>query len=268
MWCGDAESWGGKRTLRMTQDGGKTWSSVMGSDGKPLQFAGADVSFSDPANDRILFASNLRSADGGKTWAAMSGCEGVYTASIYPRILFGKKGNTVVSSRDQGATWQTVAEVEGGIDDIGSDYSNKVLYVASQEKLKRWNGKTLEVIPTPRDQYGNSRVTTIAVDLHEPETVYVGGARNIYASHATICRTTDGGKTWTNLTMNTPLDQGGMPSPHEVGAIRVHPVTRSAWVAGQCYGMWKIAPPAPNEKGKSAEEASAPRAERPPLAVP
>jgi hypothetical protein len=40
MWYGDAESWGDKRKLRLSRDGGKTWAFVSGPDSKPLLFDG------------------------------------------------------------------------------------------------------------------------------------------------------------------------------------------------------------------------------------
>jgi len=50
----------------------------------------------------------------------------------------------------------------------------------------------------------------------------------------TVCCSTDAGATWANLTTGS--------GPHEVAWTRVHPVTREAWLNGQCYGNWKIAP--------------------------
>ena len=93
-----------------------------------------------------------------------------------------------------------------------------------------------------------------------PEVIYVGGPRNTYTSKATICRSIDGGKTWRNLTINTPLGEGVADGPHEVSLVRVNPFTREAWVAGQCFGMWRIAPPMTHETGVSAEQASVARA--------
>jgi lysophospholipase L1-like esterase len=208
----------------------------------------------------VLFASNLRSGDKGVTWSAMSGCDGVYGGSSDTGLLYGKKANSIVRSRDKGVTWTRIADVEGGFDDLAVDHRTGRVYAASQERLKVFENSAWKTLETPRDQYGNARVNTVAVDPAAPTVVYVGGPRNLYASHATVCRSTDGGKTWRNLTNTAPLGGGVTDSPHEVSAIRVNPLTREAWVNGQCYGMWKIAPPAPNEKGLTASEASAPRA--------
>jgi hypothetical protein len=125
--------------------------------------------------------------------------------------------------------------VPGGISDIACDHKRDRVYLASQDVLKVWDDNALTTLETPRDQYGNTRVVTVAVDAQVPDVVYAGGPRNIYATSATVFRSTDAGKTWANLTTGN--------GPHEVQAIRVHPKTREAWLNGQCYGMWKIAPP-------------------------
>lgn len=248
MWCGDAPSWGGKRSLRITRDGGKTWAFAMDEKKEPLVFSGPDVSLSDPADPNVCFASNLRSPDGGQTWAAMPACDGVYAASG-DGTLWGKKENAVVRSTDKGQTWETVAQADGGISDLAWDSKNRLLYAASGEKLKRWDGKKWTVLSTPPDQYASTRIQTVAVDAQNPGVVYAGGARDVYLTHAAICRSADGGKTWRNLTASAPLGPQTTDGPHEVSVVRVHPQTHWAWVNGQCFGMWKIAPPRVGEKG-------------------
>ncbi len=227
LYYGDAESWGGKRRLRISYDSGKTWQFV-----GELTFSGPDVSCSDPSNKNILFASNLRSEDSGKTWKPMAGCEGVYTHTN--STLYGKKGRTLVRSTDHGASWQSVAEAPADIYDIAVDPKRNRLYAALRDKLLFWEAGKWQELDTPRDQYGNRHVKTVAVDPQKPEVVYIGGSADIYATSATICRSQDAGKTWENLTVGD--------GPREVGAIRVHPKTREVWLNGQCYGMWRLSP--------------------------
>lgn len=264
MFYGDAEGWGDPRRLRLTRDGGTTWEFVNGPDGKPLTMRGADVAISDPANPAHLFASNLRSGDGGKTWASMETCDAVFTSDLTSKQLYGAKGDALLASKDGGVTWSEISRVEGGIGDIAVAPGGATVYVASQEKLKRFQGGKWEEITTPPDQYGNTRVVSVAVDPKNGRIVYASGPRNIYASHATVVRSCDGGATWQNLTVNTPLGAGVTDGPHEVGAIRVHPTTRYAWAAGQCYGMWKIAPPASLTKGSFVAKVTAIKAPEPP----
>ncbi|MGC4047434.1 MAG: hypothetical protein QM758_26870 [Armatimonas sp.] len=228
MYCGDAESWSGPRHLRITHDGGKTWSSVDG-----VVFHGSDVSYSDPRDRNILFASDWRSGDGGKTWQQMSGCHGVYCASS--TALFGRRDRAIVQSLDHGLTWNPLAESPEDVRDIAVPPDGSSIYVAGVSRLLRLTEGKWTTVETPKDQYGNRNVVTVAVDPVRPEVLYVGGPANLYASSATICRSTNSGKTWENLTRGN--------GPHEVASIRVHPKTREAWVNGQCFGLWRL--PAP-----------------------
>jgi hypothetical protein len=135
MWYGDAESWGGKRRLRISRDGGTTWNFVKDAAGQEIVFAGAGVSFSDPKHGNVLFASNWRSADKGISWQPMNGCDGVYIAGADGRLI-GRDKNAIVVSIDSGVTWQSIAEVPGGFGDVAYDQKRDRFYVASQERLK------------------------------------------------------------------------------------------------------------------------------------
>ena len=257
MWAGDADDWTTPRRLRITRDGGKSWQFVKGDDGKPLTLARFDVSCADPRDAAVGFADDYRTADAGKTWHHMDECDGVFTAA--GDTLYGAKGRTIVRSTDHGRSWQAVATADEDLHDLAVDPKADRIYASIGDRLKVWDGKAWTVIDTPADQYGAVRVSTVATDPVDPAVVYVGGPRNTYASAATICRSTDSGKTWTNLTATAPLADlpGG---PHEVSAIRVNPKTRDAWVAGQCFGLWRLPDPAAGDApGKPASEASAPR---------
>ncbi len=233
-WYGDADDWGGKRRLRISFDAGATWDFAK-TDGQVCAWDGAEVSFTSPRNDAVLFASNWRSADKGKTWAKMEGCDGVFISAADGR-LFGRKGSALVQSKDDGATWDKVADVPGGFADVAFDAKRNRFYFASEGRLKRLDDGKFSDVALPRDQMGNGpQAVTVAVDADAPDVVYAGGPRNLYASHATVVRSRDGGATWENLTTGD--------GPHEVAWIRVHPLTGQAWLNGQCYGMWRIARP-------------------------
>ncbi len=149
MLAGDADSWGTPRHLQVSRDGGKTWQFVSGPDGKPLGFRGADVSLADPADLNTCFASDLRSADHGATWTRMTGCDGVFTASSAAKVLYGKKGDAVVSSADHGQTWTLVTTVDGGFVDLAVDHQTGRLYAASQDRppLRRVSGPAESLPP-------------------------------------------------------------------------------------------------------------------------
>jgi len=235
MWAGDADGWTNPRKTRLSRDGGQTWNNAKDAVGKDCVWSGADVSYTDPKNADILFASNWRSTDKGISWSKMDACDGVYIASP-DGTLFGRKGNSLVKSGDGGATWTTLADVPGGFSDVAFDAKRGRFYFASENRLKRLDGAAFSDISLPKDQKNNGlRAQTVAVDAGAPDVVYVGGPRDIYASHATIARSRDGGQTWENLSAGD--------GPHEVSWVRVNPQTGDAWLNGQCYGMWRIKRP-------------------------
>jgi len=245
MWCGLADSWHGLRRTVLSRDGGMTWNFARDTNGQYCVWSGADVSFSDPKHPEVLFASQWRSADGGLTWSQMDDCEGVFIATPNGRLL-GRQGSLLVGSANSGATWQPIVEVPGGINDLAYDAERNRYYVASDRRLKQYEDGVLSVVDTPLDQYQNPCVKTVAVDAAAPNLVYIGGAMNIYATSAAVCRSADAGLTWTNLTVGD--------GPHEVGWLRVHPVTRAAWLNGQCFGNWKL--PAPEQVAPEIQPAT------------
>jgi len=236
MWCGDAPGWTGPRTLKVSRDGGKKWVAATGSEGKPLVFSGPDVSFSDPVDGKTCFASNFFSVDQAKGWKPMTGCDGVFIADPTGAHLFGKHGDRICRSDDHGRSWSDVSTpVQGVIRDLAVDLQTGVFYAASKEQLKRFANGKWETLATPKDQYGQQHISTVATDPKDPSVVYAGGPANLYATTATILRSTDAGRSWVNLTE----DRFG-PGPREVSWVRVHPKTREAWVSGECYGLWKF----------------------------
>jgi photosystem II stability/assembly factor-like uncharacterized protein len=242
MWAGDSDSWGGPRRLRVSRDGGETWPVARDSGNNEIIFGGADVSYADPRNADVLFASNWRSTDRGLTWHAMSGCDGIYTFNpLGNRELVGRSGNYIVVSHDSGATWKQVASIPGGFRDVAIDHRDGSYWVASEDRLKKVlpNGQ-IEEVETPRHQLGGTRWQTVAVDPSNPGLIYVGGSTGIFMSNATVARSTDGGRTWENLTETGPLSDTVSAGPREVSWLRVHPLTREVWAAGSCFGMWRL----------------------------
>ena len=266
MYCGNAPSWGGPRALRLSYDSGTTWQTAKDKAGKELVFTGSDIGYSVPGSPQICFASNFRSADSGKTWETMPDCDGVFTSNpAGERELYGRKGNALIVSKDKGASWQKITDCPGDIRDLAYDHKRNLFFVVSEDRLKCYEEGVWKTLSTPPNQYGNVRLRTVATDPQAPNVVYIGTATDVYASHSAVCRSIDSGKTWTNLSINVPLVNGVRDSPREVHILRVHPKTREAWANGECFGMWKIAPPSPDEKGEEAGKVGAPLA--PKLAV-
>ncbi len=244
MWLGNADSWGGTRYLKVSRDGGATWTNMKDGSNNNIAFGGPDIGYSDPNNANNCFASNWRSTDKGLSWSAMGGCDAVFTSNpAGAKELYGKKDSNIVTSTDGGATWTTVFTVPGDFRDVAYDHVRNRFYVASEDQLKAIENNTISSIPTPQDQYGTTRVATVAVDPSDPAIVYAGNHRDLYACTNAVVRSTDAGQSWENLTGNAALGASDPGGPHEVMSIRVHPSARYAWVSGQCYGMWRIAPP-------------------------
>jgi photosystem II stability/assembly factor-like uncharacterized protein len=242
LWCGDAPSWSGPRTLKVSRDGGVTWQAIKNADNKPVMLGGSDVSSSDPMDEHIFFASNDRSDDAGQTWKLMNGCDGVYTASPDGKTLYGRHGKCVCSSVDHGLSWIDITTpLNGDIRDVAVDTAGRKCFVASDDRLHVFDNQAWVTIQTPVDQYNQTHLYTVAMDPSNPKLMYAGGPANLYASSATVIRSVDGGNSWSNLTANEPLKSfpGGY-GPREVQWIRVHPVTHEAWASGECYGMWKL----------------------------
>ena len=198
MWCGDAEGWSSPRRIRLSRDGGTTWEFPKNAEGKVYEWKGSNVSYTDPKNLEVIFASNWRSADRGKIWASME-CDGVYGHKPNG-TLFGRKDSSLVESTDSGATWKKVVDVENSFDDVAFDAKRSKYYFATYGELKSWEKGTFKTLKIPTDQYGKTKCTTVAVDPGQTDVVYGGAPRNIYSTLATVFRSRDAGATFENLT--------------------------------------------------------------------
>jgi len=239
MFAGNSPSWGGTRSLKVSIDGGTTWSDT------GLTGSGTDTACGDPNNSNIAFWHDLRTTDQGATWTRMTACKGVFTYNpAGSKELYGANLRNVVKSTDGGATWTTVATFPGNVYDIAFDHVRNRLYVASDNRvLYQWQGGTVTDITSrlPADNQGWQGANTVAVDPVNPDVVYAGKHGDIYMSDAAVVRSIDGGVTFQKLTKQP--GGTGLDGARETTCIRVHPVTRYAWAAGQCFGNWKIAPP-------------------------
>ena len=242
--------------LWITYDGGKTTQQAFAN------LTGAQVSNGDPLDPNVLFCWSARSADRGKTWAKMADCDGVFTVltKAEKSELYGSKGKNLVRSRDKGLTWQTLATLPDDIRDIGYDPKHDRFYIpTSGNHLQECDGPDYKPVDIsdrlPRDQHGDGMsVSTIAVDPIVPDVIYAGANGNgLYYQHSDgVARSVDGGKSWERLTCNPKYCLNGATGGQMTSAMRVHPVTRYLYVGTDCYGTWKIAPPALPASAKSA----------------
>jgi hypothetical protein len=241
--AGAAGSWTGPRHVMTSHDAGRSWTN------HTVAFEGHDVSFGDPSNPAVVFASNWRSQDGGVNWRNMSDCAGVVTNTTWrgSSVLLGiGRGSTsVVLSQDGGMSWQTVVTLpELEITDIAAGPELQPLLVVGSDRLlachqsegnSTWN---CTEPTTPLDQYNSTGFRSVAVDPSQPAIAYVSSARNMYASNRPVLRTTDAGQTWSSLLIETPLNDTELQGVHEASWLRVHPTSGVLWVAGGCFGVW------------------------------
>jgi hypothetical protein len=248
LFAGDASSWGGPRTLKVSRDGGTHWDDTGNTGNK------TDTACGDPKNAGVAFWDNWRTADGGGNWESMENCSAVYTYDpVGAMELFGANGTTVVKSVDDGIHWTAVAAVPDRVRDLAYDWRNQRLYIASGGL---WEvaaaGGTPEDISSrlPPDNSGSQKAASVAVDPVDPDIVYAAWHGNIYLSNQAVRRSVDGGKTWEPLTQQT--GDGSPDGGREAECVRVHPKTRALYVGGSCFGLWQYPPPpSPKAENKS-----------------
>ena len=184
----------------------------------------------------------------------MADCDGVFTVitKAGKSELYGGKGKNLVRSRDKGMTWQTLATLPDDIRDIGYDSKHDRFYIPTGgNHLQECDGPDYKPVDIsdrlPRDQHGDGMsVSTIAVDPVVPDVIYAGANGNglYYQHNDSVARSVDGGKSWERLTCNPEFCLNGVTGGQMTSAMRVHPITRYLYVGTDCYGTWKIAPPA------------------------
>ena len=183
----------------------------------------------------------------------MAGCDGIFTASLIGgRALYGRSGKAIVRSRDKGLTWQTPATLPADVRDLGYDQAHDRIYAAAADNsFCQCDGPACAPVNItrrlPRDQHGDGFMTsTVAVDPVVPDIVYAGanGTGLLFQRSNGFARSKDGGRTSERLPQNPFGCAGGVSGGEMASALRVHPVTRDLFVGTDCYGTWKIGPPA------------------------
>ncbi|MEM6332677.1 MAG: hypothetical protein AAF823_04995 [Planctomycetota bacterium] len=266
--AGDSGKWAGSRRLNISRDGGETWERRddiafdRGNWDKPEAEVpyGFQSAFACPDHSNVWFFGPYRSTDSGVTWSLMPHCDGVHNLAVDGTgknvTLVGSDYDQatgmahVVLSNDHGASWRRVLTVQGRPIDAAYNADSGVAYMVTADgNLYRAEpGTTSEAqrLDPPRDQFGNRRMRSVALDPIHPEIVYAAQNKDIYAVDASAMRSMDGGDTWEVLTRNEPLGETDLDGGRESFIVRVHPVNRDAWFGTGCYGTWRY--PAPNKK--------------------
>lgn len=238
-----SESWHEPGPITISRDGGVTFTKTSHI------CAGLETATGDAKDPDVIYFSNWRSDDLGESWTGMDDCDGVFIADIMgTKAVYGAKGADLVKSDDLGLTWQVLATLPAGIVDVAYDHTKDKLYAVTNNSqlFQLENGLLTDITDFILvDQFGNRRLKTVAVDPVDPRVVYVGGPRDVYASDASVQRSRDSGFTWEILTRNNRSgnEEFGNDGGREAVTMRVNPETGELWVAGGCYGIWKIAAP-------------------------
>lgn len=255
MYAGNSEYWNGPRTLRVSMNGGSTWTSL-GLTGNT-----ADAAIGDPTDPTVAFWDQYRTANGMATgtasdWTVMTNCSGVSTYDPVTKALYGRSGYNLVRSTDHGVTWNTVATMPEYVSDLAYDHVRDRIYIAATSRkiymVDVGRSGVIEITGRlPADQRGNRGGLTVAVDPADPDVVYVGNRADLYMSSAAVVRSIDGAVTWSNLTKQP--GQAGLDGGREPWNLRVHPTNGLLYVGTECFGTWAYTPPATQALSFEAE---------------
>lgn len=234
-----------KRLMR-TDDGGVTWTLLEGTAGENENnyFIGFN-----PDHPEIVYAGNKISRDGGLTFSKIdfgsfgddSSILGMCRAHPDTIYAMSRDRTSVYRSDDQGTTWRLYAAPGwqfrklDSVPTFTADPVNpdKIWTLDSRGDAASFDGTNwvhTGVIDMAGTGYNNF-VRTIAVDPTHPEIIYAG---TMGGGSSCIWRSTDGGTTWDDVTLNLPQD--GM------SAMAVNPHTGELF-KGSCMGTWILPPP-------------------------
>jgi photosystem II stability/assembly factor-like uncharacterized protein len=242
--AGVSDKWdfeeGSVQHISVTYDGGKT---VTVTDYK---IEGSLVACGAKGDNNIAFIGEWRTTDGAKTFTKMDGCNGVFYCDAETGWLFGAKGNNIVLSKDNGATWTAVFETTGAPKSIAYNRkSDKVFYCTASSNVMYFKlqasmeGSTTWYSTSVNSAFG------VAVDPANPDVMYATCHTNENYNVQNVWRSLDGGKTWTGLARQAGDGRTGVDGANQAMYCAVNPVTHELFVATHCCGMWKLpAPPA------------------------
>ena len=193
-----AYAWGELGALASSSNGGVTWSPLA----IPSSNTVATASFTDPSNGFALDSSGTLwgTSNGGSTWARKNTGGGsaprdVADVNSSVVLLIGPKG--VRRSTNAGGSFQTVSgkPVASARLSAGDVVSNGVVAWGSRSILTSANGSTWKALDLPPS--GKKNLAVEYVDCASTKACWV-----LTTNHH-LFRTTNGGKSWTDVTLAT-----------------------------------------------------------------
>ena len=216
MYCGDLHpdfkkqptiiSAAGKyfnQALVRSDDAGKTWTAIPGTDG-----AYFFVRYH-PKNPSIVYAGNMRSDDGGKTFTKLEKSI-LALAPSQPDTVYAYDAGKVWRSDDRGQSWTALPAPPRK---AGDEMSRRDLEVHPTDPNRVWamtapdcavfDGKSWTTIPASKwgDPKAKPFVSRLAYDPDRPDRMVLG-----LDTHGTgyLFLSDDAGKTWSDITGNLP----------------------------------------------------------------
>ncbi len=184
--------------LESSTDGGASWSHVSDVLTPPADFHSMAVSFGDGA---VYGADSgrrgvLRSEDGGKSWSKLPVDPSVYALAgpAAPGTVLAGTPKGMVRSIDAGKTWKPVSSLGVGwviaIAADPSDAKHILAFTFRGMKVTRDGGATW--LPALGGLPPKIEITSLAISAKDSAVAYAADATSVF-------KTTDDGKTWTQV---------------------------------------------------------------------
>ena len=236
----------GEYYIYYTADGGKTVESTNIMVDKSFRCVTGV-----PGDENIVLCNAYRSTNRGISWEKMDGCVAVFDSNPQNGHLYGinEKGQPLIST-DKGISWTKISNYSEGVKDMEYDIDGNRLFILGKNNIlygmdcADGKVKIIKNFSSMRDGYGESiNPRCVEVDPQNGDRIFVGNARNVFASDTGLLVSEDGGKTWTNLTSTRdhiyPGDDGG----REVQNLVIDHKSRTLFAIGMCRGIYKMSLP-------------------------